>query len=59
MGDALYQWAMHMAAAAVVSALLELLLPGGNLKKFARVGLGLLMLWSILRPLAALVKALA
>ena len=48
----LYGWAFQVGFVAVVFALVEQLLPEGNLKKYAKVGFGLLLVSAILQPLA-------
>ena len=47
----LYSWAMTMACAGVTTALFEILLPSGNLKRFGRVGLGLAMTLAMAKPM--------
>ena len=48
---ALYSWAMTIACAGVLTALFEILLPSGGLKRFGRVGLGLVMTLAMAQPL--------
>jgi|LSQX01.1.fsa_nt_gb stage III sporulation protein AF len=44
-------WAVNVAAVALITAMFEMLLPSGNIKKFARVSLGLAMVIALLEPL--------
>lgn len=53
--DGIFAWTLHIGAVAIVISLFEMLLPDGNIKKFARTGLGLVMMLAILKPLIHLV----
>ena len=52
-----YSWAIAVACVAVITSMFEMLLPSGNIKKFARVGLGLAMVLALISPLCALMKS--
>jgi stage III sporulation protein AF len=53
---AILEWGFNIAFAAVIITLCEGVLPSGNIKKFARVGLGLVLVLEMLDPLIKLVQ---
>ena len=50
----IYQWALNIAAIAVLTTIFEMLLPQSAMKKFGRIGFGLVMVYAILKPLVTL-----
>ncbi len=50
----IYQWALNIAAIAVLTTIFEMLLPKSTMKKFGRIGFGLVMVYAMLEPLAKL-----
>ncbi len=54
-----YQWAMQVAAISILSALFEMLLPSGNIKRFGRVALSLSVVVALLKPILMLIKGYA
>ena len=48
--NAIYLWGLKTAAAALLIALMEHMLPEGVIKREAKIGLGLLMVSAFLQP---------
>ncbi len=47
-----FNWAINVATVALLTAMFEMLLPAGNIKKFARVSLGLVMVIALIEPIS-------
>ena len=54
--NAIYAWGLQVATTAVVIALSERLLPDSSIKRYAKVGLGLLLVSAMLFPLKSLLQ---
>jgi stage III sporulation protein AF len=57
--QAIFGWAMQVAAVSALAMLFEMLLPGGNIKRFGRVVLSLSVVIALLKPILTLVKGYA
>ena len=52
--EALKSWAMVVTGTVILGSVCEVLMPDGNLKKFVRVTLGILLVFSIAKPLVTI-----
>jgi stage III sporulation protein AF len=48
-------WVIQLLVVAIVYTILEIILPSGNLKNFARVSIGLMIMLAILSPLSSMI----
>ncbi|MHB1315565.1 MAG: stage III sporulation protein AF [Christensenellales bacterium] len=49
-------WIISLTVIVMIYSIIELLMPEGNLSKYARVVLGLMISMAILSPIAALIQ---
>ena len=51
--EALAQYVVRLVALTIVFSVLEIIMPSGNMKKFGRLAIGIVLLYSAVAPVVA------